>query len=176
MIEKMDNKDKEFPSRKTPRLENYDYGLNATYFITICTLNRKNILSAIKKVGNSIVVQLSSYGRIADRWIQELPNKYPGIKVNRYVIMPDHIHILFSLSNVDGRGNPSPTVDRVIGWLKYQVTKEINKLRNTQGEKIFQRSFYDHIARNASDCFEIHKYIYENPMRWYYDELNPEDK
>ncbi len=100
-----------------------------------------------------------------------MPNKYPGIKVNRYVIMPDHIHILFSLSNGDGRGNPSPTVDRVIGWLKYQVTKEINKLRNTQGEKIFQRSFYDHIARNASDCFEIHKYIYENPMRCYYDKI-----
>ena len=62
----------------------------------------------------------------------------------------------------------------VIGWLKYQATKEINQLRGSSGDKIFQRSFFDHIVRNRDDYYEIYKYIYENPMHWYYDELYTE--
>ena len=85
--------------------------------------------------------------------------------------MPNHIHILLSIVKVDGRGDPSPTADTIMGWLKYQATKEINKMRGSVGEKIFQRSFYDHIIRNRDDYNEIAKYIYENPSRWYYDEL-----
>jgi hypothetical protein len=70
-----------------------------------------------------------------------------------------------------GRGDPSPTVSEVIGWLKYQITKEINEKYNTAGEKIFQRSFHDHIIRNDIDCEEHIKYILENPMKWAEDEL-----
>ena len=70
-----------------------------------------------------------------------------------------------------GRGDPSPTVDMVIGWLKYYLTKEINKMRGTTGEKAFQRSFYDHVVRNRYDYQEIYKYIYENPMKWQFDKL-----
>ena len=73
-----------------------------------------------------------------------------------------------------GRGNPSPTADTVMGWLKYQATKEINQLRGVTGDKIFQRSFFDHIVRNRDDYYEICKYIYENPTRWHYDKLYSE--
>ncbi len=98
--------------------------------------------------------------------------------------MPNHIHILLSIIKDNGRGNPSPTdgmgdatpsADTVIGWLKYQTTKEINKLRGSVGNKIFQRSFFDHIIRNRDDYREIRKYIYENPVRWYYDKLYSEE-
>ena len=58
---------------------------------------------------------------------------------------------------------------------KYQVTKEINQLRGSVGNKIFQRSFFDHIVRNRDDYYEICKYIYENPMHWYYDELSTKE-
>ena len=59
--------------------------------------------------------------------------------------------------------------------LKYQTTKEINQLRSTAGDKIFQWSFFDHIVRNRDDYHEICKYIYENPVRWYYDKLYSEE-
>ena len=74
-----------------------------------------------------------------------------------------------------GGGDPSPTVDTAMGWLKYQITKEINKVRNTKGEKIFQRSFHDHIVRNYDDYCEIRKYIHDNPIRWKYDKLYIDD-
>jgi hypothetical protein len=91
---------------------------------------------------------------------------------------------MLSIVKGDGRGNPSPTngtsvsspgADTVIGWLKYQTTKEINQLRGTVGDRIFQRSFFDHIVRNRDDYYEICKYIYENPARWRYDKLYAEE-
>ena len=67
--------------------------------------------------------------------------------------------------------NPSPTADTIIGWLKYQITKDINSLRGFARDKIFQRSFFDHIIRNRKDYEEHIKYICENPLRCHYDEL-----
>ena len=62
-----------------------------------------------------------------------------------------------------------------MGWLKYQATKDINKRRNSTGEKIFQRSFHDHVIRDSEDYDEITKYIHENPMNWHFDELYSEE-
>jgi len=67
------------------------------------------------------------------------------------------------------------TVDTIIGWLKYQATKEINLSQGAVGDKIFQRSYFDHIVRNRDDYDKIYKYIYENPMYWYYDKLYTEE-
>ncbi len=162
----------ELPQRKPTRLKNFDYSTSGTYFITICTQNRKNLLSTISAVGEgSPLPQLSHYGKIVDEWIRKLPDQYREISVDHYVIMPNHIHLLLTVTKDDGRGDPSPTVDAAVGWLKYHATIEINKARRTSGEKIFQRSFYDHIVRDYNDYCEIHNYIHENPIRWQHDKL-----
>ena len=166
--------EKDLPNRKDPRLKGFDYSSTGAYFLTICTQNRKNILSMIVGEGSPLP-RLSPYGKIAESWIQKIPEKYPDVSVDRYVIMPNHIHILLSITNNDGRGNPSPTVDMIIGWLKYQASKEINIWQGSRKDKIFQRSFFDHIVRNRDDYYEIYKYIYENPIRWYYDKLYSEE-
>ena len=132
--------DKELPKRRSTRLKNFDYSSAGAYFLTLCTQNRKNILGTIVGEGSPLP-KLSPYGEIVDRWIQRIPEKYQETSVNGYVMMPNHIHILLSIVKDDGRGNPSPTVDTVIGWLKYQATKEINQLRGSSGDKIFQRSY-----------------------------------
>ncbi|MBO5415058.1 MAG: hypothetical protein J6A83_00325 [Clostridia bacterium] len=164
------NDKKELPKRKDPRLKGFDYSITGAYFLTICTQNRKKILSTIVGEGSPLP-QLSPYGEIVDKWIQRIPEKYPEASVDCYIIMPNHIHILLSVVKDDGRGNPSPTADTIIGWLKYQATKEINLMQGSIGEKVFQRSFFDHIVRNRDDYYETYKYIYENPLRWHYDEL-----
>ena len=162
--------EKALPKRKDPRLKGYDYSTTGAYFLTICTQSRKNILSTIVGEGSPLP-RLSPYGKIVDGWIQKIPEKYPEASVDCYVIMPNHIHILLSIVKDDGRENPSPTADAVVGWLKYQATKEINQLRGSSSEKIFQRSFFDHIVRNRDDYYEICKYIYDNPIRWSCDQL-----
>ena len=146
--------------RKYNRLENYDYSQNGAYFITVCTQDRKPILSAIIGDGEPVPKLI---GRIAEEYIRRISEKYPGVTVNRYVIMPDHIHILLCF---DGPEDPSHMVGSVVGWYKYQVTKQANLLRNTPGEKLFQRSYYDHVIRNQRDYDEIWQYIENNPRKW----------
>ena len=151
----------ELSERKPNRLRDYNYSTNGAYFVTICTQDRKKILSDI--VGDGFPVP-KPYGMIAEKFIEQIPAKYPSVSVDKYVIMPDHIHLLLRMDC--GTGNPSPTLGTIIGWYKYQVTKQINLLQNPKNEKIFQRSYYDHVIRNQQDYDEIWQYIKHNPRKW----------
>ncbi len=158
----------QLPKRKPTRLKDYDYSQDGYYFITVCTQNRKNILSI---VGEGFPLpKLTQYGGITERLLLDITERYNEIGIEKYVIMPNHIHILVALKN-GGRGNPSPTIDRAMGWFKYMATKEINKLSGTSGRKIFQRSFHDHIIRGEEDYREIWQYIDSNPARWKEDKF-----
>jgi len=125
------------------------------------------------------VPHLQSAGCIVQEYLNHLHEKYPAIYVDDYVIMPNHIHVLLGIrgnfenengtGNSIGTGNPSPTttaLGNVIGWFKYQTTKEINKILGTTGMRIWQRSYYDHIIRSDEDYWHIRQYIEENPARW----------
>ncbi len=168
-VMKMDNEN-ELPKRKKNRLKNYDYSSCGAYFITICTLGRKNYFW--KNVGAIIDrpqnVALSPYGKIVDEAIQNISSAYSTLSLESYVIMPNHIHILLQVC-ADEYGRPlvAPTMSRVVKQLKGIVSKQV-------GISIWQKSFYDHIIRNREDYEEHLRYIYENPMRWYYDELYAE--
>ena len=162
----MDNK-KELPERKRNRLENYDYSSCGAYFITVCTSERrnyfwKNIPTVIDRPQD---VELSTYGKTVDQAIQNIPFAYPALSLESYVIMPNHLHILLRIcDNENGRSMIAPTISQVIKQLKGIVSKQI-------GVSIWQKSFHDHIIRNYEDYEEHLHYIYENPMRWCYDEL-----
>ena len=153
----------ELPQRKPNRIFEYDYSQNGAYFVTICTQDRKKILSQI--VGDGFPVP-KPCGTIAADYIRQIPIKYPTVSVDRYVIMPDHIHLLLRFHWDLGTGNPSPTLGNVIGWYKYQVTKQVNLHLNTTGAPLFQRSYYDHVIRNQKDYDEIWEYIENNPHKW----------
>ena len=150
----------ELPQRKINRIPEYNYNQNGAYFITICTQDRKPILSQI--VGDGSPVPKTA-GLIAEKTIMQITEKYPSVSVEKYVIMPDHIHILLRIDN--GTGNPSPTLGNIIGWYKYQVTKEVNRQNYTAGEKLFQRSYYDHVIRNQQDYNAVWEYIEQNPRK-----------
>lgn len=158
----------ELSERKPTRLKNYDYSTTGAYFITVCTQDRKEILSTIVGEGSALP-ELTTYGEITDRIINEIPDKYQNVSVDHYVIMPNHIHLILSIRKESGRADPSPTATSVIGWLKYRTTKEILQINGNINQKIFQRSFYDHIIRNRDDYDMIARYIHDNPMKWKYD-------
>ena len=155
----------ELSQRRPTRLRNYDYSNTGYYFVTICTHNRKNLLSNII-VGEGLPLpQLTIQGEIANKYILLVSKKYPSVKMDKYIIMPNHIHIIMCIDN-NGRGNPSPTISNVIGWLKYNITKQINRKYNTIGTNVFQRSFHDHIIRDKNDYLKIWNYIDTNPQKW----------
>jgi len=151
------------PQRKVNRISEYDYSQNGAYFVTICTHERTHTLSKI--VGDGFPVPLP-LGQIAKELIIQLPIKYPNVSVDNFVIMPDHIHLLLRIEDASGTGNPSPTLGSIIGWCKYQITKQANLLSGNSGKKRFQRSYYDHVIRNQQDYDEIWQYIENNPKSW----------
>ena len=163
----------DFPKRKKNRLENYDYSACGAYFITICTRGRREILSRIIVGGDVLDApkkeELLPYGEIAKKYIHQLNDFYVDIVVDRYVIMPNHIHIILFVSQ-NGASRTSPptrqhtTVSKFVSTLKRFCNKEY-------GENIWQRSYYDHIIRDREDYEKHVRYICENPLRWRYDEL-----
>ena len=169
-VMQVDNK-KGFPKRKRNRLENYDYSSCGAYFITVCTLEKQNCFW--ENVGAIIDrpqdVELSAYGKMVDQAIQNIPSAYPALSLESYVIMPNHIHLLLRVC-ADEYGRPlvAPTMSRVVKQLKGVVSKQT-------GISIWQKSFHDHVIRNREDYEEHLRYIYENPIRWCYDELYAEE-
>ena len=157
-------------SRKINRLPFYDYSQNGAYFVTVCTQDRRRILSDI--VGDGFPVP-KPYGMIAEKLIQQIPMKYPAVCIDAYVIMPDHIHLLLRIDPLTGTGDPSPTLGSIIGWYKYQATKQINLTSGSQGQRIFQRSYYDHVIRNQQDYLEAWQYIQNNPRAWQMQKNTP---
>ena len=152
----------DLPARKKNRLEQYDYGQNGAYFVTICTKDRKPILCDI--VGDDAHIVPKPYGKIVEKYIQNVP------EIKKYVLMPNHIHLIVMIDN--GRmwaSAPTKPIPSIVRSLKTLTTKEI-------GESIFQRSYHDHIIRNQKDYDEIWEYIENNPRKWmldrYYNEEN----
>ncbi|MCL2392672.1 MAG: transposase [Oscillospiraceae bacterium] len=148
--------------RKRMRLESHDYSSAGYYFVTICTKDKGDILGTI--VGaNCVRPDLSKYGELVEKEISTLSATYDFVRVNKYVIMPNHIHMIIVLDdchgNSAGRTQFAPTISRVIKQFKGAITKQI-------GQSMWQRSFHDHIIRSNADYQRIWQYIDENPERW----------
>ena len=163
----------ELPERKRTRLKYFDYSRNGAYFITICTQKRQKILSSIKKnentqnVGEGLAppeMELTECGKIVEEQLLLLQERYSVVKIARYVIMPNHIHLIVHICNETGGASPSPTISDVICALKSRVS-HLCKQKQV-ANRIFQRSFHDHIIRDSHDYDKIAKYIYENPQNW----------
>ena len=164
----------EFQIRKSNRISGYDYSTNGAYFITICTENRRKILSEII-VGTplpgypeEVCPELTPCGKIADKYIRQMDAFYDNLSVDKYVIMPDHIHLLISIHGLGGhpgRGVPTgekertSVIARFVGTFKRFCNKEY-------GENIWQGRYYDHVIRNQQDYDEVWQYIENNPRKW----------
>lgn len=151
----------EFPNRRQNRIEHYDYASPGVYFVTLCTADRAKILW--ESVGADTIrpqeISLSAVGKIAEQSILQTPTHYDGVFVDKYCIMPDHIHLLLRIEAENGRMISAPTVSAVVGSMKRWVSK-------TLGRSVWQKSFYDHVVRNRQDYEEIWRYIDENPLKY----------
>ena len=150
---------KELPTRINMRLKDYDYSNDGYYFITICIKDRHKILWN-EPVGARIARPLlSCVGKVVEKAIRHIPDIYQSIVIDKYVIMPNHIHMIMSIVNDPGRALRAPTVSTVINQMKGYVTKQI-------GYSIWQKLFHDHIIRDEAEYQRIWQYIDENPTKW----------
>ena len=151
------------PKRKSTAIPHYDYSQPGAYFITLCVEKRRPILG---KIDSSPQVVLSSIGKIVSDVWYSLPQRFPcldAISKSIFVVVPDHIHGILQITA--GGASPSPTLHQILGSFKSITTIETNRLLGTPGQKLWQRSAYEHILRNQQDFDEAAGYIAENPAR-----------
>ncbi|MBQ7144311.1 MAG: transposase [Oscillospiraceae bacterium] len=140
-----------YPQRKPLRLKDHDYSADGYYFLTICTKEKRCILSSIT-VGAQLdaVVKLSPYGMAAETYIKSIPG------IDSYVIMPNHVHMIIHKAN-------GKSIASDVRSFKALTTRKL-------GVSIWQDYYYDHIIRDEADYLTKRRYIEENPAKWSEDE------
>ena len=104
-------------------------------------------------------VLLSASGRIAKQGILQISEHYENVVVDKYCIMPDHIHLILCIkADIDGRMISAPTVSTVMGSMKRWVSRQV-------GRPIWQKSFIDRVIRNEQGYRAVWEYIEYNPIK-----------
>ena len=134
--------------RKRNRLAGYDYSQPNMYFITVCTCEMRCLL------GDRETLAPSEYTETVREAIENIGRICPNVTVDKYVIMPNHIHMILVLEGTD-----CPDISSIVRLMKRHVTI-------VTGESIWQRSFHDHIIRTEREYRKIWEYIESNPGKW----------
>lgn len=139
-----------FYSRKSARIPNFYYSSCNYYFVTICTGNRRCIF------GSPNI--LNRYGKIAEEEILKIPSHYEGVIIDKYVVMPNHVHMIVILEN------RNYNLNQIIAQYKSGVTRWIRKCMPDVA--VWQKSYHDHVIRNQAAYEKIWLYIEANPKNW----------
>ncbi len=153
--------------RKPNRLKHLSYSSKNTYFLTVNILRHEHILGEVLPGGTmeQPFVRLTEIGKIVERAILRSAD-IPGVTVENYVIMPNHIHLLLDVQspideNTEQTVSPNDTVPRTVARIKRHANRDA-------GKQIFQRSYYDHVIRDQRDYDAHWQYIEDNPAEWLY--------
>ncbi|MBM2826887.1 MAG: hypothetical protein HW403_951 [Dehalococcoidia bacterium] len=164
--------------RRSIRLPGYDYSQVGAYFVTVCTYKR------------AVLFDDPRYQGIVTRTWCDLPNHYPQIVLDVYVVMPSHIHGIVLIKDDDPVGagfKPAPTtvgrastsnikhhgLPEIVRAFKTFSAHKINVLRRSPGVPLWQRNYYEHVVRDEAELNRIREYINGNPLRWDNDPDNP---
>lgn len=178
---------------ESTRLKNWDYRLDASYFITICTKNKEHFFGEIIDRN----MQLSPIGMIAKKYWTDIPMHFPFVQLGEFVIMPNHVHGIIIINNdIDGYNGDKLNVEtpklgvstipnkKICGkndkWKPGTLGVIVNQYKRIctiNARKIktdfkWQPRFYEHIIRNDKSYLKIEDYIYRNPENWKTDRHN----
>lgn len=160
--------------RGSRRLQGFDYASNGAYFVTICTKNRTLSFGEIRHG----IVGLNPLGLAAHTYWRALPDHFPFVVLDEFVVMPDHVHGILIIDkphrvetpklgvSTAGKGNPNwkpGILGVIINQYKRACTLSIRKIYPDFG---WQSRFHDHVVRNEEELNRIRQYIQDNPKYW----------
>lgn len=178
--------------RRSVRLQDADYAPEGVYFVTVCTFGRQRLFGEV----NEGVMCLSRFGRIAVEEWARTEEVRPYVVLDAFVVMPDHVHLLFGIRPHEGNapprgsdttpvarathrvaptitsGPPRGSVGSIIGQYKSVVTKRVRAIDPTV--RVWQRSFWDRVVRTEREADALRRYIAENPAKWDPDADRPD--
>ena len=128
---------KDMDGRKNIRLKSYDYRANGYYFVTVVSKLRENLfLGKESKIENEL---------------KDLGGKTSGMNLDYFVIMPNHVHIIFTLENCNLH------LGEIVRRFKAKVSRSF-------GQNLWQANYYEHVIRNEKALAKIREYIVNNPL------------
>jgi putative transposase len=161
--------------RRSIRISGYDYSQEGAYFVTICVNKRECLLGRV----TDGEMKLNNLGEIvAESW-QWLEDQYPQVELDKWVVMPNHIHGIIMIGCRGGSRTAPTTADRkplggLIGAFKTVSSKKINEIQGCFRSRFWQRNYYERIIRNERSLSAIRRYIEANPRQWENDSDNPD--
>ncbi len=188
--------------RRSIRLAGFDYSQSAAYFVTVCAQGRGSLFGTVVDG----TMQPNDAGRMIQAAWDGLPQRFPGLELDAFVVMPNHVHgiIVIPVANdatgpvgaglVPARCAPittgattrattrvAPTLGDVVGAFKSWTT--VLYARGVRGAgwvsfdgRLWQRNYYEHIIRGEAELDRIREYIMTNPVRWAEDRENPQGR
>ncbi len=166
----------------TARLKNRDYSLNGHYYLTICTNNREPFFGHV----NNAEMTLSEIGLRAGQCWRDIPNHFPFVRLDEYVIMPDHIHGIIVIEKNDAPNDAKKifVADDSVDTNKFGPQSN-NMASIIRGFKIgvkkwatmnhipfaWQPRYHDRIIRHEEELSRIREYISNNPAKWEQDDV-----
>ncbi len=174
--------------RHSIRLPGCDYSLPGLYFITICTYQRECLFGEIKNDGDLRYCELSEIGKTVNNCWFEIPQHFPNVILDEFIIMPNHIHGIIQITDQPAVGveNFQPLQSMPTNSFQHAIPKSlasiirgfkigVTKWCKQNGHEYFawQRNYFEHIIRNNTALQKIREYIVNNPLKWFDDTDNP---
>jgi REP element-mobilizing transposase RayT len=166
--------------RRSIRLHGYDYSRPGVYFVTLCTHSKEFLFGTVvdgQMKGNGC-------GEIVSLYWNHLPKRYPQVRLDSFVVMPNHIH---GIVEIVGAIHESPLIheppgggaihqspgagaihesplrrrtmllSKIMGYLKMNTSKRINEIRGTPERPVWQRNYYEHVIRDEDELGKIRR-------------------
>jgi REP element-mobilizing transposase RayT len=181
----------EIHHRRSIRLRDYDYSSAGAYFVTLCAFQRECLFGEM--VDGEM--RLNDAGRLVTAIWDSLPQRYQGLEVDAFAVMPNHVHGIVVIHDPVGAIHESPgsdsdvkigairespqqsrrtmTLSKVVGYLKMNTARRINQSRDNPGVPVWQRDYFERVIRDEQELAAIRQYIAENPTKWAEDENHP---
>jgi REP element-mobilizing transposase RayT len=157
------------PQRKKIRLDGFDYSRPGYYYVTLCTQNHQLWLGTIV---NSEMC-LNRAGQIVQSTWKSLPKRFPGIHLEQFVIMPNHMHGIIVLTEEarypGARKRSKPLLEDIIRTFKGYASYSIHRAVALNFK--WQRRFYESVVRDDRVLDYVRQYIVNNPATWEMDKL-----
>ena len=158
--------DPERHHRHSIRLQNYPYHLSGMYSVTICTSQKQEVLGHIQNG----TMKLGHVGEIVMAEWEDLPQRFPNVGLDEYVVMPNHFHaIVIILPDADC---PAPTLGTIVGAFKSMSVRAVRSQIGEDSCRIWQRNYYEQIVRTDAMLEGLRRYIRDNPAHWLTDPEN----
>jgi putative transposase len=154
--------------RHSIRLRGYNYAQPGMYFVTICLQHREHLFGAITDRG----MALSAAGQMIQSALIEIPQPFPYITIDTYVVIPDHVHVIVQIASpTEGITRKLVRLGDVIGGFKSLTTPAYIRGVHQRGwpafaQRLWQRNYFERVVRTERELHTTRTYIVNNPQRW----------